>query len=1046
MKPTVRLRSFLAIASSSLLAVSSASAATYYWDSNSTTAGFGNTAGTWGSSAFWSTDSAGTAATANTTITSADSINFGTATLNYATSNVGVVAAGVTVGGIVMGAGQTTAINLGTSGNSITIHGGITKNAGSGQLSIVGPVILGAAQTWTNNSTTGGLITSNGTNLITNGGFQLTIDGTGNTRFGITNQTGSSLTGSGALVKNGTGMLEIGGQNTAFTGDVTLNGGILHYGDYTQALGSTNNILITNGIIEARWNAGITRAQGTGDDQIQITGGTSGFSGALSTVTFNMGNVTWGSATFNPTEFVLQSGNTGSGTGTFSSAIDLNGANRTIRSNQTFAGGFGSGVFSGNITNGSGTAAGLIKTGVGNHVLTGTNTYDGNTAVNQGALTAATTGALPGWNATGKISVASGAVLGVRVGTSWTSANIDTLLSNVTWASSTSALGFDTTGASLTYASNLSGAYSIVKYGSANTLTLDGNLSGLGGSLILVDGTIARTLASGNLVTPSFEVRNGTVSANIGGSTAVTKTTAGSVTLSGANTYSGGFTLNSGNVTMASGAYNGFGTGVLTVKGGQLTPNGAVISNAVTFDSATTIVVVGNTSMTFNGPITLAQSVAFNKGGTTNYNLTFNGNIGQSASSGITIGLTSGTATQTFTGQNTFTGNLTISSGSSLVISGSGYLGGGNYGGNITAGTLTYSSSANQTLSGNLSGATLVKNTSADSILTLSGTNSLSSTTTVTAGALIATKAASLSGYTTANRIIFNGGTIGAQVGGSGWTTAQVNTLLTNATKTSGALGIDTTNGDLTQWTAFTTTNLGSTLGLHKLGSNKLILDQTNTYTGATTVTAGTLAVNGSLANTTTTVKSGGTLQGSGTIGGSVTIQSGGTLAAGNSIQSLATGALSLEALSTFAYETDKSVALAAGGDLTAVTGNLTIAANAILTLTELNTFPLALGTWDNGEKLTLISYSGVWDGGLFNYLGANGGAGGALADDSTFSFDGVTWQFNYNDTLAGSNYTGDLTSDGITGRFVTMTVVPEPGAALIGGLGMLMLLRRRRI
>jgi fibronectin-binding autotransporter adhesin len=78
---------------------------TYYWDSNGATAGFGNTTGTWGTSAFWSTSAAGTAATANSTITSLDTVNFGTATLNYANGAIGVVAGGVTVGDIIIGAG-----------------------------------------------------------------------------------------------------------------------------------------------------------------------------------------------------------------------------------------------------------------------------------------------------------------------------------------------------------------------------------------------------------------------------------------------------------------------------------------------------------------------------------------------------------------------------------------------------------------------------------------------------------------------------------------------------------------------------------------------------------------------------------------------------------------------------------------------------------------------------------------------------------------------------------------------------------------------------
>jgi fibronectin-binding autotransporter adhesin len=124
----------------------------------------------------------------------------------------------------------------------------------------------------------------------------------------------------------------------------------------------------------------------------------------------------------------------------------------------------------------------------------------------------------------------------------------------------------------------------------------------------------------------------------------------------------------------------------------------------------------------------------------------------------------------------------------------------------------------------------------------LTGTNTYTGTTTGSAGALIAATTAALPGHNVASKVIFNGGTIGVPVGGGGWTTGEVDTLLANATKTSGALGIDTTNGNLIQWTPFTTTNFGP-LGLNKLGANDLTLDQANTYTGTTTVTEGTLTL-----------------------------------------------------------------------------------------------------------------------------------------------------------------------------------------------------------
>jgi fibronectin-binding autotransporter adhesin len=247
-------------------------------------------------------------------------------------------------------------------------------------------------------------------------------------------------------------------------------------------------------------------------------------------------------------------------------------------------------------------------------------------------------------------------------------------------------------------------------------------------------------------------------------------------------------------------------------------------------------------------------------------------------------------------------------------------------------------------------------------------------------------------------------------------------------------------NGGSGDFSGVIANGTNDTLSFIKTGVGTQILSGANLYTGATTISGGVLAVNGSLANTATTVQSGGTLQGIGSIGGSVTIEGGGFLAPGNSIQSLATGTLSFAAASTYAYELQTN--LYAGtpndaGDLTASTGNLDIAAGAILTLNDLGTTALAAGS-----KLTLISYFGGWTSGeLFSY---DAGAGlTTLADGATFTLGANQWVFNYDDiTGGGLNFAADQV--GAT-HYVTMTVVPEPGAALIGSLGLLALLRRRR-
>ncbi|HSH16452.1 MAG TPA: autotransporter-associated beta strand repeat-containing protein, partial [Verrucomicrobiae bacterium] len=158
--------------------------------------------------------------------------------------------------------------------------------------------------------------------------------------------------------------------------------------------------------------------------------------------------------------------------------------------------------------------------------------------------------------------------------------------------------------------------------------------------------------------------------------------------------------------------------------------------------------------------------------------------------------------------------------------------------------------------------------------LLISGSNSYSGPTNLFNGILQPSSPASLPGYTSAAKVVFKGGTLGVPVGG-GWTTGQVDTLLANATKSSGALGIDTTAGSLAQWTPFT-----SVLGLTKLGGNTFTLDQANTFTGVTTVKGGTLALAHNLALQNSTLNT--DLGGAATMAGMATPTFGGVSGSGD--------------------------------------------------------------------------------------------------------------------------------------------------------------------
>ncbi len=344
------------------------------WDANGTGADQTNGGGAWETANLWWNG------TTNANWQSGASARFGG--LNTAGGAV-TLAAPTTVENFTFNQ-FTGTYTLGTAGQTITLNSGIIKNTGSAAVTFVSPITLGAAQTWTNNST-GLLKTGNGT-LLTNGGFQLAIDGTGNTEIGQQNVLTPTLSGPGALIKNGTGTLFLGGDNSAgFSGDVTLNNGMLNYGDYPASLG-TGNLKITNGILQSRWDTGKTWVQGTTAGTIQITGGESGFASGNG-ATFNIGAVTWGSSTFNPTKLAFNHATSASGANVkFSSAINLNGATRIITVDGGVAGNARAeltGVISGT------GASGLTKEGSGFLLLTtnaATSGWAGNTTVSGGLL------------------------------------------------------------------------------------------------------------------------------------------------------------------------------------------------------------------------------------------------------------------------------------------------------------------------------------------------------------------------------------------------------------------------------------------------------------------------------------------------------------------------------------------------------------------------------------------------------------------------------------------------------------------------------------
>ena len=173
------------------------------------------------------------------------------------------------------------------------------------------------------------------------------------------------------------------------------------------------------------------------------------------------------------------------------------------------------------------------------------------------------------------------------------------------------------------------------------------------------------------------------------------------------------------------------------------------------------------------------------------------------------------------------------------------------------------------------------------------------------------------------------------------------------------------------------------TTALTKTGAGSLTLSGSNTYTGATLVSAGTLFVNGSLANTAVIVSSGASIGGTGTLGGSLSLD-----------------------------------------------------ASATLTIVDMND-PLAVaGTVTFGSGFGIANLAGIdWDSlGMFS-------SHSILSTGQVFSESDIANFGVANAVAVGSMGRLAYFDNGS----LAVVVIPEPSAALLGGLGLLALLRRRR-